>query len=90
MLAFVARLAVSARSVCILVWCPKYRRRLLAGRVATRLNELLDEVAADNDWQIVAREVMPDHVHIFVRIRPTHGPAALRRRHLGHRFMAWP
>ncbi|MDQ1392814.1 MAG: REP-associated tyrosine transposase, partial [Acidimicrobiaceae bacterium] len=49
------------------VWCPKYRRRVLGGRVALRLNELLDEIAADNDWQIVAREVMPDHVHLFVR-----------------------
>jgi len=62
------------------VWCPKYRRRVLGGRVATRLNELLDEIAADNDWQIVARDVMPDHVHIFVRVRPTDSPAEVARK----------
>jgi putative transposase len=62
------------------VWCPKYRKRVLGGRVATRLNELLDEIAADNDWQIVAREVMPDHVHIFVRVRPTDTPAEVARK----------
>jgi putative transposase len=47
--------------------------------VATRLNELLDEMAADNDWQIVAREVMPDHVHIVVGVRPTDSPAEVAR-----------
>jgi len=31
------------------VWCPKYRRRVRGGRVALRLNELLDEIAAEND-----------------------------------------
>ncbi len=65
------------------VWCPKYRRRVLGGRVALRLNELLDEIAADNDWQIVAREVMPDHMHIFVRVRPTDSSAEVARRFKG-------
>jgi len=61
------------------VWCPKHRRRLLVGRVAARLNELL-EVAFDNAWEIVAKEVMPDHVHIFVRVRPTDAPGEGARR----------
>jgi len=65
------------------VWCPKYRKRLLGGRVAARLNERLDEIAADNDWQIVAREVMSDHVHIFVRVRPTDSPAEVARKFKG-------
>ncbi|MGC8512782.1 MAG: IS200/IS605 family transposase [Acidimicrobiales bacterium] len=58
-----------------LVWCPKYRRRVLGGRVAARLNGLLDEISLDKGWEIVASEVMPDHVHIFVRVRPTDSPA---------------
>jgi putative transposase len=65
------------------VWCPKYRRRVLGGRVAARLNELLDEVAAENDWEIVARKVMPDHVHVFVRVRPVDAPAEVARRFKG-------
>jgi putative transposase len=65
------------------VWCPKYRRRVLGGRVALRLNELLDEIAADNDWQIVAREVMPDHVHLFVRVRSADSPAEVARKFKG-------
>jgi len=65
------------------VWCPKYRGRLLGGRVALCLNELLDEIAGENDWQIVAREVMPDHVHIFVRVRPTDSPAEVAAKFKG-------
>ena len=52
------------------VWCPKYRRRL---------GELLERVADEHGWQIVATEVMPDHVHLFVRVGPTDAPAQVVR-----------
>jgi putative transposase len=58
-----------------LVWWPKYRRRILGGRVAARCGELLEQIAAERGWQIVAKEVMPDHVHLFVRVGPTDAPA---------------
>ena len=61
------------------VWCLKHRRRLLGGRVATRLDGLLDDIAAENGWEIVACEVMADHVHILVRVRPTDSPAEVVR-----------
>ena len=58
-----------------LVWCPKYRRRVLSGRVARRLDQLLKQIATEHGWQIVAKEVMPDHVHMFVGVAPTDAPA---------------
>ena len=61
------------------VWWPKYRRRGLGGRVARRLGELLEQIAAECGWQIVAKEVMPDHVHLLVRVGPTDAPAAVVR-----------
>jgi putative transposase len=30
-----------------LVWCPKYRRRILGGRVARRLGALLEQIAGE-------------------------------------------
>jgi putative transposase len=60
-----------------LVWCPKYRRRVLGGRVALGLDGLIEQIAAEHGWQIVADEVMPDHVHLFVRVGPTDAPAAV-------------
>lgn len=52
------------------VWCPKYRRRVLGGRVAERLDELIRQKAAERGWTVVALEVMPDHVHLFVKHDP--------------------
>ncbi|WP_456302293.1 IS200/IS605 family transposase [Streptomyces chartreusis] len=52
------------------VWCPKYRRPVLGGRVAARLEELIGVKAEERGWEIIALEVMPDHVHLFVK----HGP----------------
>jgi putative transposase len=49
-----------------IVFCPKYRRKLLVDAVKTRLEQLIKEVAAENKWVIQALEVMPDHVHLFV------------------------
>jgi REP element-mobilizing transposase RayT len=33
--------------------------------LAVRLNDLVDEVATEHEWQIVARVVTPDHVQGF-------------------------
>ena len=62
------------------VWCPKYRRRILGGgRVAARCGELLERIAGEYGWAIVAKEVRPGHVHLFVRVGPTDAPASVVR-----------
>ena len=62
-----------------LVWCPKYRHRILGGLVARRLEELLARIAEERQWDIVASEVIFDHVHIFLWVRPTDSPAEVVR-----------
>lgn len=57
-----------------LVWCPKYRRRVLVGGVAERLKELLLQKARELEVEIVQMEVMPDHIHLFVKTTPTNSP----------------
>ncbi|SFL23183.1 IS200/IS605 family transposase [Streptomyces pini] len=52
------------------VWCPKYRRPVPEGRVVARLEELIRARADEQGWRIVALEVMPDHVHLFVQHDP--------------------
>jgi putative transposase len=61
-----------------LVWCPTYRRRVLGGRVAARCGELVEQTA-EHDWEVAAKEVLPDHVHLFVRVGPTTAPSAVVR-----------
>jgi len=38
-----------------------------------------------HDWEIVAKEVMPDHVHVFVRVGPIDAPAQVVRAFKGRR-----
>lgn len=56
------------------VFAPKYRRGILVNEIRARLIEVLQSVARDNKWEIIALEVMPDHVHLFIsadtRTRP--------------------
>jgi putative transposase len=61
------------------VWCPKYRRDVLTEQVADRLRALLYEIAAQYRLEIVACEVMPDHVHLFVSAPPKYSPAELAK-----------
>ena len=57
-----------------MIWCPKYRRKVLVGPVETRLKALLVEKALDLDCTIETMEIMPDHVHLFVKTLPVHAP----------------
>jgi putative transposase len=56
------------------VWCPKFRRKVLTGRVQSRLRALIVDKARELYCEIVALEVMPDHVHMFLKAPPTHAP----------------
>jgi len=56
------------------VWCPKYRKKVLQGKVAERLKELLHEKAAALNTEVEGLEIMPDHVHLFVSVPPTDAP----------------
>jgi putative transposase len=60
-----------------MVWCSKYRRRVLTGIVADRLKEILMTVAVQRELEVIALEVMPDHVHLFASAPPTVSPADL-------------
>jgi putative transposase len=51
------------------VWCPKYRKRVLTGAVATRVRDLLRQIAAENEIHIISGKIATDHVHMFVSYR---------------------
>ncbi|MDD5657276.1 MAG: IS200/IS605 family transposase [Elusimicrobia bacterium] len=53
-----------------LVWVPKYRKRVLLGKVASRLKGLLCEAAKVNGWAISELSVQRDHAHMLLQIGP--------------------
>jgi putative transposase len=53
-----------------LVWVPKYRKPVLTGEVAIRVRDLIRQIAAEHELEIVSGKVARDHVHVFVSYRP--------------------
>ena len=47
------------------VWCSKYRRKVLSEPVVVRLKELINDVARETGSEVLEVEVMPDHVHLL-------------------------
>ena len=55
------------------VWCPKYRRKVLVNGVDIRLKELIKSIAAEIQVDIIEMEIMPDHVHLLLEVDPQFG-----------------
>ena len=66
-----------------LIWCPKRRRKVLVDRVRARLEELIRETAPELECEILALEILPDHLHLFVSATPQWAPNQLVARFKG-------
>ena len=70
----------SASKTCVynlgyhLIWCTKYRRKVLSPKIELRLKELIRKKAEEIEVDIVEMETMSDHIHIFVKSKPTYSP----------------
>ena len=53
-----------------LVWCTKYRKKVLQNGLDEECKKMLYEIADEYKFQIVAMEVMPDHIHLLVDCKP--------------------
>ena len=56
-----------------MVWCPKYRRSTLRGKVGARLKEILRVIADELRVDLIEIEVVPDHIHILCEVDPQFG-----------------
>jgi len=55
------------------VWCPKYRRKVLETDIAARLTTIIRQVCEEHHAEILSLEVMSDHVHLLVECDPQFG-----------------
>ncbi len=64
------------------VFIPKRRKKVLVGDIAFRLQQVITEVCNEpkNRWKIVAIEIIPDHVHLFLNCKPTDSPSTIIKR----------
>ena len=63
-----------------IVWCVKYRRSVLIGKIEEDLKTILHEIANEYGFNIVALETMPDHVHMLIDARPQFFPSDMVNR----------
>jgi len=61
-----------------LVWCPKYRKPILEKpEVKQFLEEQIHTIAATKGFEVLALEIMPDHLHLFVSAPPFDSPTEI-------------
>jgi putative transposase len=53
-----------------IVWCTKYRNKVLIGSTDTDLKQILYDLADEQNIKIIAMETMPDHVHMLIETTP--------------------
>ena len=54
-----------------IVWCTKYRRKVLASKIESRLHELLSHFADANGFEIITMNGEEDHIHLLISATPT-------------------
>ena len=54
------------------IWCTKYRRKVLDTQVQGRLKQLIREKQNEYEYQIREVETQPEHIHLLIEIPPMH------------------
>ncbi|PHS06564.1 MAG: IS200/IS605 family transposase [Blastopirellula sp.] len=60
-----------------IVFIPKYRRKVLYGKVRESLGEILRSLVQQRDSKILEGHLCPDHVHMMIRIPPKHSVSSV-------------
>ena len=55
------------------VWCSKYRRKVLTDGIDTRLKDLVQSICAEINVEIFELEIQPDYVHLLLEVDPQYG-----------------
>ena len=58
-----------------IVWVPKYRRKILYGRIRRELGEIFHDLARQKDSRILEGHLQPDHIHVLMSIPPKYSVA---------------
>ena len=55
-----------------IVWCVKYRKKILTPKIENKLIKILNKIANDNNFQILECNGDLDHIHLLVNCSPQH------------------
>jgi putative transposase len=57
------------------VFCPKYRKRVLIGKVAKSIEGMIRFACQINEWDIFELAIQGDHVHLYMGSAPKWSPS---------------
>jgi len=60
-----------------MIWIPKYRKPILTQDIADKTREIINQLAKKHKYRILALEIMPDYLHLFISARPNEAPATI-------------
>ena len=55
-----------------IVWCVKYRHKILIPKIENKLVEVLYRIANENNFQILECNTDKDHIHLLINCTPQH------------------
>ena len=55
-----------------LVWCVKYRRKVLVNEIEQSLKEILTKRCKDHEITMEEMETDKDHIHLLISLKPQH------------------
>lgn len=55
-----------------IVWCVKYRHKVLTSKIEISLIEILNKIAEDNEFSITEINADLDHIHLLIDCKPQH------------------
>ena len=60
-----------------IVFAPKYRRRVIYGKLKRDISQMLVELCKRKGVQLIEAEACPDHIHMLVTIPPKYSVAQI-------------
>ncbi len=57
-----------------LVWCPKYRKKILIGEAKDLVEKTIREICIQRGWELISLSVQPDYLHAFLSVSPIFAP----------------
>lgn len=77
-----------------IVWCPKYRKKVLVGSFKEFLDQEIQNIIESKKYEILEMGIMPDQIHLFVRCNPFDYPTRIIKTFKGitanHAFKRFP
>jgi len=62
-----------------IIFCPKFRFSVLNGKIEIEIKKIINNISSKYKHDIVELEIVEDHIHLLIKIKPTVAPMDIVR-----------